>query len=159
MNGKADIAFLLNPKAQQAQLRHYQAPVEDVVATPPATPPPMSLFRSLSPVDHFPERPALSFSPTRKMPASYEPAYEKRFSSVRCYGGDSIRLPMLSLVAMYAANNSSNSSSSNDSRAPSAASSEHSDEEHNTSSLHPTTHQARAGKTRARNGALLAGVG
>ncbi|EGZ18694.1 hypothetical protein PHYSODRAFT_500447 [Phytophthora sojae] len=145
MNAKADIAFLLNPKAQ-VQMLNYQSPVEDNVATPPATPPPMSLFRSLSPVERLP---TLSLSPTRKLPASYEPMYEKRFSNVRCYGDDSTRLPMLSLVAMYAAN-SSNSTSSSVSRTSSVAGSEHSEEDHSTTSQHLTTNQTHAGKTRVR---------
>ncbi|KAE8897402.1 hypothetical protein PF010_g30493 [Phytophthora fragariae] len=148
MNGKADIAFLLNPKAQ-AQMLNYQTPVEDTIGTPPSTPPPMSLFRSLSPVDHFPERTTLSFSPTRKMPASFEPMYEKRFSNVRCYGDGSTRLPMLSLVAMYAANSSSSSSSSV-SNASSMAASERSEEDHSATSHRPTTNQTHAGKTRVR---------
>ncbi|KAL3667793.1 hypothetical protein V7S43_007344 [Phytophthora oleae] len=142
MNGKADIAFLLNPKAQ-AQMLSFPTSVEDSVVTPPATPPPMSLFRSLSPVVRYPERTALSFSPTRKIPASYEPVYDKHFNNVRCYSDENTRLPMLSLAAMYAANSSSAS------RASSVSSSDHGESEHRTLSPHSTT-PARSGKTRIR---------
>jgi hypothetical protein len=140
MNGKADIAFLLNPNS------HAPASFEPSVATPPATPPPMSLFRSLSPVERFPERAALSFSPTRKTMASYEPTYEKRFH-LRYSGDENTRLPMLSLAAMYAANSSPDNSSGNVSRASSVAGS---DEDHRTTSSHSTTQTHTAGKTRVR---------
>ncbi|KAG2516527.1 hypothetical protein JM16_007613 [Phytophthora kernoviae] len=92
MNGKADIAFLLNPNSN-AQLTCCHSPerVEDNVLTPPMTPP-MSLFRSLSPVARLP----ISLSPIRKLP---EPFYEKRFNNFHCYGDGSTRLPLLSLAA------------------------------------------------------------
>ncbi|POM65813.1 Hypothetical protein PHPALM_18416 [Phytophthora palmivora] len=143
MNGKADIAFLLNPKAQMMKYPTSES-IEASVVTPPTTPPPMSLFRSLSPVVHVPERAVHSFSPTRKLPASYESAYEKRISSFRCYG-ENTRLPMLSLAAMYTANCSN--ATSNVSRASSVASNEHEDQ---TTASPRTTNQSRAGKTRVR---------
>ncbi|RLN46948.1 hypothetical protein BBJ29_006367 [Phytophthora kernoviae] len=92
MSGKADIAFLLNPNSN-AQLSCCHSPerVEDNVLTPPTTPP-MSPFRSLSPVARLPT----SLSPIRKLP---EPFYEKRFNNFRCYGDGSTRLPLLSLAA------------------------------------------------------------
>ncbi|KAL4158888.1 hypothetical protein PRNP1_004662 [Phytophthora ramorum] len=138
MNGKADIAFLLNPKAQAQMLScHTPEPrTQYIIATPPATPPPMSLFRSLSPVARFPERVALSLSPTRKMQASYESVHQKRFSNVRCYGDDNTRLPLLSLAAMYAA--SSSNSSRNASPASSVASSKLSEEERSSASSRPS---------------------
>ncbi|KAL4134066.1 hypothetical protein PRIC2_004380 [Phytophthora ramorum] len=149
MNGKADIAFLLNPKAQAQMLScHTPEPrTQYIIATPPATPPPMSLFRSLSPVARFPERVALSLSPTRKMQASYESVHQKRFSNVRCYGDDNTRLPLLSLAAMYAA--SSSNSSRNASPASSVASSKLSEEERSSASSRPSS-QVQGGKTRVR---------
>ncbi|OWY94852.1 hypothetical protein PHMEG_00035299, partial [Phytophthora megakarya] len=140
MNGKADIAFLLNPKAQ-TQTLSFSSPtsVENNIVTPPATPPPMSLFRSLSPVVHFSER-TLSLSPTRKSMASYE-----KYSSSFSYGDESTRLPMLSLAAMYTSN-CSNSGNNNISRASSTANNEQ--DEHMTSQR--TTTQTRTGKTRIR---------
>uniref|UniRef100_H3GNW9 WRKY19-like zinc finger domain-containing protein n=1 Tax=Phytophthora ramorum TaxID=164328 RepID=H3GNW9_PHYRM len=149
MNGKADIAFLLNPKAQAQMLScHTPEPrTQYIIATPPATPPPMSLFRSLSPVARFPKRVALSLSPTRKMQASYESVHQKRFSNVRCYGDDNTRLPLLSLAAMYAA--SSSNSSRNASPASSVASSELSEEERSSASSRPSS-QVQGGKTRVR---------
>ncbi|KAG7375462.1 hypothetical protein PHYPSEUDO_001130 [Phytophthora pseudosyringae] len=149
MNGKADIAFLLNPKAQAHTTLSRPTSVESIAVTPPATPPPMSLFRSLSPVVRFPERTTLSFSPTRKMLASYEPVFEKRFSNVCCYDDENTRLPMLSLAAMYAANSSSSSHSSNALHALSAVSSDHSDEGHRATPPRPMN-QTHGGKTRVR---------
>ncbi|KAK1942973.1 putative WRKY transcription factor 19 [Phytophthora citrophthora] len=145
MNGKADIAFLLNPKAQTQILSFPSSVVENSVVTPPATPPPISLFRSLSPVVRYPGRATLSFSPTRKIPVTFDPTYEKHFSNVRCYSDENTRLPMLSLAAMHATN-SLNSSSTSCPSSVVTGSSDHDEAGQRTRS----TNNARAGKTRIR---------
>ncbi|ETN08757.1 hypothetical protein PPTG_11585 [Phytophthora nicotianae INRA-310] len=76
MKGKAEIAFLLNPNIKaEMQTPKYNAA---------ATPPPLSLFHSLSPVVRL-ERVALSLSPIRKTPVTYAPI-EKHFNNQQQQG-------------------------------------------------------------------------
>ncbi|ETK86505.1 hypothetical protein L915_08871 [Phytophthora nicotianae] len=139
MKGKAEIAFLLNPNTKaEMQTPKYNAA---------ATPPPLSLFQSLSPVVRL-ERVALSLSPIRKTPVTYAPI-EKHFNNVRCDGTNNTRLPLLSLAAIYTAGASSSSRASH--TPPVRGSKDYrSSSPHSTSQSHGANSQVRKRKTHTR---------
>ncbi|EGZ18685.1 hypothetical protein PHYSODRAFT_407487, partial [Phytophthora sojae] len=107
---KADITFLLNPSGQ----------VDSTAETPCSRPdhadleltgtssPPMSLFRSLSPVARSPDS---AFTHRQTLVAPDIVPREKKMTDLQCYGSGTTRLPMISIAALCVSSDSSPSGS------------------------------------------------
>ncbi|KAH7485212.1 hypothetical protein PRIC2_004390 [Phytophthora ramorum] len=107
MHCKADITFLLNPSDQE--VNHVEAacasPEHADHESTEASSPSMALFRSLSPVVSSPDSAQTLVAPCMA------PREKKRFSSLRCYGSDKTRLPMISMAALCVSSGLTSSSS------------------------------------------------
>ncbi|KAE8991053.1 hypothetical protein PR003_g22463 [Phytophthora rubi] len=110
MHCKADITFLLNPSTQEVNTAETPCtrPGGANLELTGTSSPPMSLFRSLSPVVTSPDS---AFTHRQTLVAPYIVPREKKLYSLRHYESDKTRLPIVSMTALCTSSNSSSNSS------------------------------------------------